>query len=75
MNQELKEEQRNRQLAYADAVKGKSEDEILALNYFFNTQKKKGCVKKYKIPLVTDAQLLSLIRTVAAISVISLQYF
>ena len=61
MNQELKEEQRNRQLAYADAVKGKSEDEILALNYFFNTQKKKGCVKKYKIPLVTDAQFDELV--------------
>ncbi len=61
MNKEYKEEQELRKQAYVEAVKGKTDDEILALNYFFNTQKKKGCLRMGKIPLVSDKQFDDLV--------------
>lgn len=61
MNEEYKEQQELRKLAYEEAVKGKSDEEILAVNYFFNTQKKKGCLSKKKIPMVTDEQFDELV--------------
>ena len=33
MTEEMKEEQARRQLAYEDAIKGKTDEEILAVNY------------------------------------------
>lgn len=50
MTEEMKEECERRKLEYAEAVKGKSEDEILVINYFMNTMRKKN------IPAVTDEQ-------------------
>ncbi len=66
MTQAMKEEQARRQLEYQDAVKGKSEDEILAINYFFNKQRKKGCLRKKNIPTVTDEQFDELVAKRAA---------
>lgn len=66
MTEELKEEQERRQLAYEDAIKGKTDEEVLAINYFFNTQKKKGCLTKKKVPLVTDEQFDELVSKRAA---------
>ncbi len=53
---EVNEAQARKQLAYDEAVKGKTDEEIVALNYFFNAAKKKGCFKKKKVLLVSDAQ-------------------
>ncbi|MCI8413035.1 MAG: hypothetical protein HFE47_02920 [Clostridia bacterium] len=61
MTEEMKEEQARRQLAYEDAIKGKTDEEILAVNYFFNKQTKKGCVRKHDIPAVTDEQFDELV--------------
>lgn len=61
MTEEMKEEKERKQLEYEEAIKGKSDDEILAINYFFNTRKKKGCLRKKNIPAVTDEQFDELV--------------
>lgn len=37
-------------------AQGRTEDQRLAVNYFLNTQTKKGCLRKKSVPLVTEAQ-------------------
>lgn len=50
MTEEMKEEQEYCRLAYEDAIKGKSEEELTAIDYFFHKTQKKGPYKKKEIP-------------------------
>lgn len=62
----INEEQQKRQLAYTEAIKGKTDEEIVAINYFFNAFKKQGCLKKKTVTLVSDAQYDELVSRRAA---------
>ena len=53
----MQREEKRQKLEYAENLKGKTEDEKLAVSYFYNILKSKGYWSKNKIvPMVTDAQ-------------------
>ena len=63
----IKAEETRKKNAYDDAVRGKSENELLAINYFYNKQNVKGCIKKKSVPMVTDEQYDALVNKQAAL--------
>ena len=54
MTESMKKEEERKMREYYENLKGKTEDEKVAVAYFYNIPKKKGSYKKG--PMVTDAQ-------------------